>query len=215
MFLSPNEKERLRDHIRETEEKTSGEIVTVIAEQSDGYRYIPLLWSTLCALAVPGIYYLYQALTGNGWIYPGENTSALALLYQIQVLVFFGLALLFSLTPLGLKLIPTSVKRERAARQAAEQFYAQGIHTTEARAGILVFVSVAERYVEIRVDSAIADRISNAEWQDTIDAFVGALKRGEIAAGFELTLTKCRDVLWEHFPASNNADELPNHLIEI
>lgn len=216
MFLSEPEKTRLREHIQQTERGSSGEIVTVIAKQSDGYRYIPLLWSTLCALAVPGVYYLYQVLLGSGWTYPGEDSETLALLYQVQALVFFTLAMLFSFTRLGLWVIPSSVKYDRAAQTAAQQFYEQGVHTTDARAGILVFVSVAEHYVEIIVDSAIANKVDNQVWQTTIDGFVRSLRQGEIVEGFEETLEQCRSILWEHFPGTiSDSNELPDHLIEI
>lgn len=216
MFLNESDKDKLRSHIKETELRSDGEIVTVIAGQSDGYRYIPLLCSSLAALAVPGIYYLFKIFFHDGWTYPGDDVDSLALVYQIQALVFFALAMLFFFTRLGMWVIPKSVKHSRAARHAAEQFYAQGIHRTDARAGILVFVSVEEHYVEIIVDSAIAERVDNSVWQNSINEFTTRLRGGDIVGGFEATLEKCREVLWEHFPSTDkNSDALPNHLIEL
>lgn len=52
-FLNKDEKQRLQAKIREAEQKTSGELVTVIARESDPYSYIPLLWAAMAALAVP------------------------------------------------------------------------------------------------------------------------------------------------------------------
>jgi len=75
---------------------------------------------------------------------------------------------------------------------------------------------VAEHYVEIIVDSAIAEVVSNDAWADTVDEFTTHIKTGDIATGFEKAIERCREVSWEHFPASErNPDELPNHLIEV
>jgi putative membrane protein len=38
--------------------------------------------------------------------------------------------------------------------EAMRQFFAQGLHQTENRTGVLIFASVAERYAEIVADAA-------------------------------------------------------------
>jgi len=113
-------------------------------------------------------------------------------------------------------LIPKSVKLHRARRHAHEQFFIQNLHLTEHKTGVLIFVSVAEHYVEIIVDRAVADAVDNSLWEQTVDEFVQHVRNGEIAKGFSITVEQCRDVLCEHFPAPHGRpDELPNHLIEI
>jgi len=50
-FLNEQEKQSLIASIKHAESGTEAEIVTVIAEASDGYRYIPTLWaSNLCPI---------------------------------------------------------------------------------------------------------------------------------------------------------------------
>ena len=39
--------------IGHVERKTSGEIITIVAKQSDGYLYVPFLVASLVALLVP------------------------------------------------------------------------------------------------------------------------------------------------------------------
>ncbi|MFK7858901.1 MAG: TPM domain-containing protein [Granulosicoccus sp.] len=215
-FLTEKEKAALSAKINHAESRTRAEIVTVIAQQSDGYRYIPVLWAALLALSVPGLYYLYLTLTTGGWVESGQILSANTWLYTLQVLVFLGLGMLFQIPAARLWIIPSSVKRQRAARHAREQFFLQNLHQTEGRTGVLVFVSVAEHYVEIIVDSAIAQAIDNDLWKQTVDEFIAHVQRGEIATGFENTIEHCREILWEHFPApEGRPDELPNHLIEV
>jgi len=92
----------------------------------------------------------------------------------------------------------------------------QNLHLTDKNNGVLIFVSVAEHYVEILVDEAIASVVDNRVWQETVDDFVANVKRGEIANGFSSAIEHCKEILWEHFPApEGRPDELPNHLIEI
>ena len=54
-FLTADDKTRIRQAIEDVERKTAGELVTVIAQQSDDYLYIPTLWAALLALAIPGV----------------------------------------------------------------------------------------------------------------------------------------------------------------
>ena len=215
-FLNQIEKDALAAHIRQAESQTSAEIVTVIANQSDHYRYIPMLWAALLALAVPGLYFLFQHFSTNGWTYPGESVDTLARVYYVQVLVFFGLGMLIQYPPFRFWLVPKSIKHGRAARHAREQFLLQNLHQTASRTGVLVFVSVAEHYVEIIVDTEVAAVVDNDVWVETVDEFIGCIKRGKIAEGFTRTINHCDEVLSKNFPdKGGKPDELPNNLIEI
>ncbi len=203
-FLSDHEKEKLRRAIVEAETGTNGEIVTVIARNSDRYLYIPTLWAALLALTVPGVNFLLGA--------PMDAT----LTYEVQVIVFLLAAITFQLDAVKMCLIPKHIKHYRAAKVAREQFVLQGLHTTQNRTGILIFVSVAEHYVEIMADKGINDKIDGAVWQETVDDFITLVKQGRTFEGFEKTIRQCREQLWTHFPLEGkNPDELPNHLIEI
>jgi putative membrane protein len=215
-FLNASEKARLISQISHAESRTRAEIVTVIAQQSDDYRYIPLLFAALIALSVPGLYYAWLSFHASGWLTPEDALSHTAWLYPVQVLVFLGIGMIFQIPRARLWMIPASIKRQRAARHAREQFFLQILHQTSGHTGILVFVSVAEHYVEIIVDSAIAEVVDNTLWETTVEEFVSHVRKGEIATGFESTIEHCREVLWEHFPAPDGRpDELPNHLIEV
>ncbi|MDO6459941.1 TPM domain-containing protein [Granulosicoccaceae sp. 1_MG-2023] len=203
-FLTLDEKDKLRRAIAQAESATSAEIVTVIAGSSDSYRFIPVLWAALLALAVPGLNFI-----------AGRPLDP-ALTYQLQILVFFLITLLLQSTALRSKVIPRSVRHQRAARAAREQFLALNLHNTAERNGVLIYVSVAEHYVEILTDIGVAERIDNQTWQKTVDKFVGRVKAGETFEGFMAAVDDCRQVLQQHFPASaRNPNELPDHLVEL
>ena len=215
-FLSDEEKDRIAEAIRHAESGTRGEIVTVVARESDGYRYIPTLWAALVALAVPGLHHLWHRVASGGWSWPGSEAPSFGSVYVWQVLVFLGLGMLFQIPRCRLWLVPTSIKRSRAARHAREQFFLQKLHLTEGRTGVLVFVSLAEHYVEIIVDEGIARVVDDGEWRRAVEEFVDHVRRGEVAVGFERTVEHCREILWRHFPdEGGKPDELPNRLVEV
>jgi len=215
-FLTEAEKKRLNQQIRKAEAGTSGEIVSVITQRSDDYTYIPLLWATLCALTLPGVYFLLQRWGAAGWYTSSQILALLHWVYLAQVALFFLLAMLFQWEPVKMLLIPRSVRHARAANNARAQFLSQHVHWTEHRAGILVFVSVAEHYVEILVDQALAGKVDDAYWQRSIEHFVAEVKAGNTAAGFERTIEDCRVQLWQHYPATKpEGQSLPDHLIEV
>src|SRR3546814_13777191 len=81
---------------------------------------------------------------------------------------------------------------------------------------LLIFVSVAEHYVEILADQAINEKVAQEEWDSIVAAFVAAVKQGRVAEGFEQAVDACGALLAQHFPAApGERNELPDRLIEI
>ncbi len=233
-FITENEKAQLTEQIQSVEAITSGEIVTVITASSDDYRYIPLLWSALLSLAVPGFYFLLESL---GWLATdasssqsiasglwhsaqGDTAQSTVVGYQwiyiLQVAVFTLFAMLFQWQTFRMRFIPESVKHHRAHLQARAQFLTQNVHWTDHRAGILIFVSVAEHYVEIIADRAVASKVDDGHWQSIVDRFIADVQQGHVHRGFTHTISECGNILTTHFPSAKKAaDDLPNHLIEL
>jgi putative membrane protein len=203
-FLTEHEKAQIAAAIAAAERKTQGELVTVITPCSDDYRYIPLLWAALLALLVPGFLSLL------------ENPLPADLAYLAQICTFLGAAALFNWLPLKMRLIPADVKRLRARRLAREQFFLQNLHMTRARTGVLLFVSVAERYVEIIADQGISDRVASEAWRTIVTGFIGRVRKRQVAEGFLAAIAACGELLAAHFPAQqDNRNELPNRLVEL
>jgi putative membrane protein len=203
-FLTDEDRQKIARAIAEAERRTSGELVTVVAEAAAGYRRIAILWPALLALLLPAILLTVRPDT-NAWT-----------LYLVQVAVFVVLALIVHLPPVRLTLVPGSVKRRRASRLAREQFFEQGLHLTRARTGVLIFVSIAEHHVEIIADEGIDGVVPPGTWDKAVADFVERVRAGRIAEGFLAAIAMVGDQLAEHFPRpAGDVDELPNRLIEI
>jgi len=209
--LIEEDKQRIRQAIELAERHTSGELVAVVTRVSDPYLFIPLLWASLAALLIPM----------EMWLYDPEVD--VLHVYQWQLGIFAGLGVLFHWLPLKLLLVPGFVKRHRAGRLAFEQFFKQKLHTTRDRTGVLIFVSVAEHYVEIIADKGINDRVDPGTWDAVIEKFVKEVHAGRVVDGYVAAVHTCGNILAKHFPRpaddsnelSNDPVELTNRLIEI
>jgi putative membrane protein len=203
-FLTEEDQEKIANAITETERRTSGELVAVIAPAADDYRYVPLLWPALAALCLPAV-----LLT----IVPSMATWTL---YLAQAAGFFVLALLLHLLPVRMALVPDALKRRRASQLAREQFFEQGLHLTRARTGVLIFVAVAEHYVEIIADEGINALVPPGTWDRAVADFVEQVRAGRITEGFLAVVEVVGTRLAEHFPRPNDdRDELPDRAREL
>jgi putative membrane protein len=203
-FLTDDDRRRIEAAIRAVEKRTRGEIVTVIARASDGYWIFPLLYAIAAALLVPIIIWAAgQALTYMD-------------VYAIQLAVFLVIAVPAIWLPIRMLLVPTGYKRHEASRRAREQFYALRLHETAGATGILIFVSVAEHYVEILADRGIDAKVPEATWQRVVADFTAQLRAGRTVDGYLAALAVCGGLLAEHFPPTTlDRNELPDVLIEI
>jgi putative membrane protein len=87
---------------------------------------------------------------------------------------------------------------------------------TRGRTGILLFVSIAERYVEILADRGIDEKVPPGTWKEIVAAFTRQVREGKIADGFVGALTACGALLVSRFPrAADDQNELPDVLIEL
>lgn len=200
-LLTEHEQRQVAEAIARVEKTTDAELVTVLAARADDYAYIPLLWASLIALVVPGVvHYLSGYLT--------MYTLLLA-----QWATFIVLCLVFRLPKVTTRLIPRSVRHWRASNLARRQFLEQNLHHTLGSTGVLIFVSEAERYVEILVDEGISQRLDNKTWDTLIKAFTQQVKQGQTLQGFLDCIEACGEVLKVHVPVTQVRNELPNRLV--
>lgn len=202
ILVSDAERQQIASAIAEAEKTTSGEIVAVIAPSSGSYIYAAFFWAAIAALAVP-----LPLILWTWW--------PIQTIYIVQLLIFAALTLLLLLArPLRLALVPKGLKHQAAHRRALEQFLAQNLHTTPGRTGVLLFVSVAERYAEIVADAEIDRHVGHAAWRAIIDGLTAQIANGQAVTGFLNAIEAVAKPLARHFPpGSGPHDSLPNHLI--
>jgi putative membrane protein len=135
------------------------------------------------------------------------------IILAIQSAVFAALLLLFSVAPLTTALVPSRVKRRNGFRAATEQFYARGLSRTRHRAGVLIYVSLAEHYARILADEGLNDKIVEAQWRPIVEELVAHLRVGRIADGFVVATQATGALLARAAPPDDGPNELPDRLI--
>lgn len=100
----------------------------------------------------------------------------------------------------------------RSARQrAADLFASLGVWDTEENSGVLIYVQLVDRRVEILADRGIAAKVPQAEWAAICRGMEASFKAGDYRAGALAAIRRSGELLVEHFPAGQqNPNELPD-----
>ncbi|MEJ2414481.1 MAG: hypothetical protein P8Y22_04330 [Sulfurimonas sp.] len=202
-LVTQEEQNKIKEAIESFESKSDAEIVTVIAKQSDAYLYIPTLLAGVLAFILPYIYLFFGSLT--------QKEIAL-----VQLLTFFILATITRMKPIKMALIPASIKRKRSTNRANAKFVELLQQNSQQNGLVMLYVSEAEKYVQILTDATIAQKVDNGQWSESVENFIARVKEGNIAQGYLETIAKTSGLLIELFPKTKeDRDTLPNHLILI
>ena len=204
-MISDNDRTRIAAAIRTAESRTSGEIFCVLAQRASGYTLVPIAWAAALGLLVP-------------WPLIYLTTWPASVIYVLQLIAVAVMAGVLWRPALRYRLVSPRTKRERAHSVALQQFWEQQLQKTEGRTGVLIFASLAERYVEIVPDAGIAKKVPAEAWQPAAAALTAAVKDGRPGDGFVAAIEQCGAILAEHFPLipdTVNPNELPDRLVEI
>lgn len=207
--LTEEEHRRVSAAIRRAEAETSGEIVCVLAQKSDGYFFPAAFFVTLAVLAAS----LAVAIASEWW-WLSIRLPALA---AAQLLAVGSALLLLAAFPaLRLHLVPKRLAFLRAHDNAAKQFLARNMHLTAGRTGVLVFLSLEEHYAEIIADAGIAAHVPQEAWNEAVAALVAHARSDRLADGFCEAVAMAGRLLAAHFPrGADDGNELADRLIEI
>lgn len=221
--LAPEDHQRVSEAIAAAERASDGEILTIVAAESDAYHDVALHWAVaamigvlaLCAWQSAPLSGAWDRLFG-GW---GEEAAAGHLLFAamiLAVLTFLGMLLLLKWRPLRLALTPGATKTRRVRRRAISLFRAAAERRTMGRTGVLIYLSLDERRAEIVADEAVA-RVTTPEcWGDAMAELVGEIAAGRPGAGLAMAVEEVGEVLGRHFPKTNeDVNEIPDKLIEL
>ena len=203
MTISAEDRKRISSAIRAAEAKTSGEIVCVLADSSAAATALPVFLAAVAALVLP-------------WLLVSLTAMPVYRILSLQVVSFAILIGILCLPSVRVLLMPRRARRAAAHRVAMEQFRSRGLASISGQTGVLIFVSLAERYVRIVAGDGISARVPQSQWQAAVDALVAHMRAGRIADGFVAAIELCGNELAKNFPRTETSrDELPDriHLI--
>jgi putative membrane protein len=194
--------------VRTAEERTSAEIVPVLAFESGDYRGAAYVAGALAALLGVAVLLVWPPFPVGDW---GATLSWP--LAAPGLFVLFAVGWLFGRFEPTIRRAFTTRRRmraevERAARDALETLR---VRDTENATGVVIYVSEFEHMVRIEGDAAVAE--AGFDWTAVCDAVVAELKRGRLAEAFEAGVERAGTMLAEALPAEgDNPDELHNGL---
>jgi putative membrane protein len=146
----------IADTVREIEEQTDAEVVVVVRGRSGSYRQADYLFGALLAF-LGLLFVLFSPFDFHTYWVP----------FDVIALFVVG-AFICSRTPFLRRLLTTRKFRANAARAgAAAMFYEAGIANTSAENGLLVYLSLLERRLEIIADRGILKAIPALKWNTT------------------------------------------------
>jgi putative membrane protein len=201
-FYEERAKSDTRDAVRDIEAQTSAEIVVALRRVSGSYRDADYLAGLLLAL-IALLVMLFADHTFPLLSFPAGMIGA------------FALGAFCSTGAPALRRALTSPSRRRAqVRTAArEAFVDQGISRTQGRTGILVFVSLLEREVEVVADHGVDPVLLGEDWARAVAALRASLTPSPAFDRFRTALLGLAPPLAHGMPrAADDVNELPDEV---
>ncbi len=200
---------RIADAIRAAESTTSGEIHCVVARSSDDYFYHAAFFTMTAGLILSAA----TAVLLDGW---WVTLRLPAFMAAVLLALGCALALIWLAPELRAHVVPKGIGFRRAHENALRQFAARNVHLTAARTGVLIFVSLAERYAVVIADSGIDAKAPQAVWDGIVSELTAQARNDRLAEGFVTAIGAAGALLAHHFPiGAGDRNELPDHLVEI
>jgi len=193
----------LHEALAAAERKTRGEILPVVLERSDPHP--EACW--LAGIAVALIGSLGLAL----WLSWDEAAALIPCQLGLGALGYLGARLLPDYRRF---FVSEARAREVSEEQAFQEFHRYELHRTEARSGVLLFVSLLERRVVVLADEGIDERVRPEQWTSTIELVLAGIRQRSLLAGLVAGIQSAGEVLAEHFPARDgDRNEIPDRVI--
>lgn len=110
----------------------------------------------------------------------------------------------------GLDLLP--LIKGRTARQRAHEVFAQlGVWDTAHNSGVLIYVQLVDRRIEIVADRGINAKVPQQQWDAICKRIEAAYRQREFERGTLAGIREITALLAAHFPPrGDNPDELPD-----
>ncbi len=191
--LSEADLARVEAAVGAAEKRTAGEIVPYIVRQSG--RYDVAVWRAASAGAMLAL----AAMLGISSLYDGWSLAWLYSTWAVAVAAALGGtvgALLGALVPGVRRLLSgPGLLAETSHRRASVAFLDEEVFNTRDRTGILLFVSLFERRIEVLGDTGIDAKVAADEWVEVVGRIRSGIRQNDLAGGLVAAIEMCGDLL--------------------
>jgi putative membrane protein len=191
--------EALTNCVKEIEKATDVELVLIVRARSGVYRHADYLFAAV--LSFLGLLFL---------LFSPFEFHHYWVAIDVALLFVIG-AYLSSRSSAIRRRLTTKSFRETAVRtRAAAMFYEAGIANTSAEMGLLVYLSLFERRLELIADRGVLKGVPALEWNQIMFELHEIGRKPEPET-LQAGLAKLGSLLAEHLPATGeNPNELPD-----
>lgn len=201
--LKKDDLKKISSAVKEAESKTSGEIATAIIKESYNYAVYELLFAVIIGF----IYFVVMMFfVGN----IENRLQSLFWDYHIgHLLIFYGfstflvIALFYflgNISTIDRLIVSKKIRQLKVKERALRHFMESGVYNTKDRTGILIFISILEKRVELLADSGINEKIPPEKWQSIVDNIIQGIKKKNITSHLIKSINDCGELLTQHFP---------------
>jgi len=193
--------------VKKAESTTSGEIVPIIYNKCSNTSFVfPLVFLILFVI---WRFFQENYFPINSW--DGNLMVQVALpVLLISIFSFFlGKILIIQ------RFFISRRRREKEVEDRAElEFHRLVSLKTQNKTGILLFVSLMERYSVVLADESISKKLPPETWNEVLKLLNSQMSSKELAKGFVPAIEKCGELLTSHFPRDpQDKNELANYPI--
>ena len=201
-YFNQDFKTELFKTIEEIENNSLVEIVVIAKSKSANYKDVSM-WFGFGFLFFVYSIFMFSNLEFDVY-----------LIYFFTLLSFFlGYFLHFLIDPLRRLSIKNARMQKNVEINARAIFQKGGIHHTNERIGVLLYISVFEKMVSIIPDRGTENAIPAQEWENIKTGFAGIFEKSNPATTFLEELKKCKPIFNQYIPPiENDINELPDDL---
>ena len=191
--------DQLAQCVRDIEAETDAEIVIVVRARSGSYRHADYLFGSLVAFAAL-LFLLFLPVEFHLYLIP------------LDVLLFFALGAYVSSRSSAIRRLMTTKKfRADAVREgAAAMFYEAGIANTENEMGVLIYLSLLERRLEVIADRGVLKAAPPLEWNERLFELRQAGRRPQLKTLIDALRAMGALLAKVLPPTGENPNELPD-----
>lgn len=191
--------DRLAECVREIERGTDAEIVIVVRARSGSYRHADYLCGAL--LAFVGLLFL---------LFAPFDFSHYSVAIEVALLFILG-AYISSRSSSVRRLLTRKTYRADVVREgAAAMFYEAGIANTDAEMGVIIYLSLLERRLELIADRGVLKAAPPLEWNECLYELHRAGRRPQLETLLQALRNLGALLARVLPPTGENPNELPD-----
>ncbi len=201
--LSKDDLKKISSAVKEAESKTSGEIATAIIKESYNYAVNELLFAVIVGFIYFVVMMFFVGSIENRlqslfWDY---NIGYLLIFYGFSTFLVIAIFyFLGNISTIDRLIVSKKIMQQKVKERALRHFMESGVYNTKDRTGILIFISILEKRVELLADSGINEKIQPEKWQSIVDNIIEGIKKKNVTSHLIESINECGKLLSQHFP---------------